>query len=359
MIVSWKKPKLLMEQMVEWVGVRARGGLYADALREMKNLALHRDKMAATSGKNFLDERKLIPEIAGSLGEHLMRIDISDPAGATLLKDYLHLFGCSPKLAANYWGDQSLNDSILNALAKQKLAPTDLVTLVPMFERDTTPEQYLRLALFSIERRKELGSLPMVFARVIAPTVTRERLGEYAPDLDEALLNFRGECSRRYRWNELLACHRAGLTGFAATAVHENTSNQAKGSDLVDVRREIGKVLTQEEHDRFWDCMTKDAIHAIGRYVVEYGDELERAQPEHRSTATEYQPFKDGISEVLAMVARDQPQKLKSPAVAWMIDQFCMYWHQRDAVQLQFLGRDVLMQSARYRDIHMAVDLGL
>ncbi len=359
MIVSWNERKILMEQMVGWVGARAKAGLYADALREMKNLAQHRDKMAGTNGRNFTQERKLIPELTAKVGEHLLKIDTKDPAGLTLIKDYLHLFGCSVRLAATYWGDQGLNDQILDALSRQRLAPTDLVNMVPMFKEDSTPEHYLRLALFSIERRAELGSLSMVFARVIAPTVSREKLGEYAPELDEALLRHRGECNRRYRWNELLACHRAGLVGFATSAVQENTSNQAKGNDLVDARKELGRVLTQEEHNRFWDCMTKDAIHAIGLYMVEYGSELVCAEPEHRNSATEYQPFKDAIAEVLAVVARQQPEKLKTPEIAWMIDQFCSYWSPRDAAQMKFLERDVLMQSSRYRDIHMAVDLGL
>lgn len=345
--------------MVDWVGARAKAGLYADALREMKNLALHRDKMESTSGRNFMEERKLIPELTGRLGAHLMNIDALDPAGAVLIRDYLHLFGCKPALAAAYWDVSGLNDSILDALTKQKLAPADLVNMVPLFMGHSTPEQYLRLSLFAIERRAELGGLSMVFARVIAPSVTAEKLGEYGPELDEALIRHRGECNRRYRWNELLACHRAGLVGFAATAAQENSSNQAKGTDLVDARKEIGRVLTQVEHDRFWDCMTKDAIHAIGRYLLEYGAELERAEPEPRSTATEYQTFKDGIAEVLTSMAREQPDKLKTPEAVWMIDQFCIYWKPKDAVLLQPLGREVLMQSPRYRDLHMAVDLGL
>ncbi|AXH59988.1 hypothetical protein PLA107_032700 (plasmid) [Pseudomonas amygdali pv. lachrymans str. M301315] len=347
-----------MEQMIVWVAARIKAGLYQDALRELKNLALHRDKMATTSGKNFQLERQLIPELTNKLGRHFLQIDPSDAEGFRLLNDFFHLFGCPPKAAATYWGDHGLNDQILNALTKQKLAPTDLVTMVPMFKEQCAPEQYLRLSLFAIERRAELGSMSMVFSRVIAPSVSIAALGDYAPELDEALLKHRGECANRYRWNELIACHRAGLCGFALAAMQENTSRQAKGRDLVDARNEMGHVLSQHEFDGFWDSMTQDAIHAVGLYMIEYGSELEKNDPTQREEIAEYQSFKDGIAAALAQVARTEPHKLRSPEATWMIDQFCAYWTPNDKAKLN-LHRDVLMQSSRYRDLHMAADLGL
>lgn len=356
--MSRKEQHILMEQMIVWVGARIKAGLYRDALRDLKNLALHRDKMAATAGKNFQLERQLIPELTNKLGKHFLQIDPGDAEGLRLLNDFFHLFGCPPKVAANYWGHHGLNDQILNALTKQKLAPTDLVTMAPMFKEQCTPEQYMRLSLFAIERRAELGGISMVFSRVIAPSVCKAELGDYAPELDEALLRHRGEFAGRYRWNELIACHRAGIGGFALAAMLENTSRQAKGKDLVDARNEMGHVLSQQEFDGFWDCMTQDAIHAVGLYMIEYGSELEKNDPKHREDANEYQSFKDGIASALADVAKTEPHKLLSPEAAWMIDQFCVYWTPSDKARLK-LHRDVLMQSSRYRDLHMAADLGL
>lgn len=353
-----KKDGLMIDIMAEWVVTRLNMGHYQDAIKELNNLLAHRGKVQASTGPGLERERKSLPTLAATIGKATVLVPKDDADGRAFLELFIDRFGVSAKLAAFHWGHHDLNDKILASLSRTRLTPMDSADLAGMLNGESTPEQYLQFLLLAIQKREELGSINMVFSKLVVPTINADKIGPYAQDLDDALCQHAHEHNRTFRWAELLKSHRAGLTAFATLACESNRSRQAKGRELVELREEIGKKLTQEEFSSHWESMSADTIGAIGFYSLTYEGELEAPEPYPREGFDEVKPYKEGIVKAL-LEFKGQREKLESPTGLWMIGEYIRFASGKDAHAIDWVGRDTLMKSPKYRDRHMAMDLGL